>query len=177
MLRIRTNKIRIGDTARFPLGRLGSDDVYRHRFEVYAFTRDGCAIVRRLHDGLTRTVSMHWLERYLTDDCYRSARADDSAIAIGLETMRASRVANVRRQLDPSQPGFYVSARHGQRFALLLGPFTSLYDARQLEPIARRLAQPYDTYCEYAYGTCRAETSERVGKFNPQVFEGVQSNG
>lgn len=174
MLNLDKPYIRIGDTALFPLGRLGDDDVYRHRWEVYAFVRDGI-IMRRRADGLMRTIAAHWFIRYRTDDSYRVAIADEAfqnredKRRDGLARIRARRISDATLQTDVSEPGYYVSARHQKQYALLLGPFASHYDALQLVPLGRRLAQPYDRYCEYGYGTCRTETSEKTGRFNGEL--------
>lgn len=184
MLVDHTGLIRIGDTARFPLGRLGDEQVYRYRWAVDAFTRDGCVIVRRLHDGITRTLAAaRWFEKYGLEERYvryseQEARKDARRQAARqlAERRQAAERSSARRaklQTDPTQPGFYVSARKGPKYALLLGPFvdhgTALRMVEQVWPIVREYDDPF---AEVGVGTCRTETSEREGKFNGRIFGG-----
>lgn len=144
--------IRIGDTAKFPLGRLGDVEVYRHRWAVWGFTRDGAVIARRLADGCEKTISVTWWERYAIDARPAPRRgAEDAASATRaarLAALRARRVQDARHQTDPTQPGYYVSAIRGPQAVALLGPFADHYSALQLVETARRLARPYDPYHE-----------------------------
>ena len=65
--------LRVGQFIRMPLA-LGEREVYRHRWQIVAFpigqsatNSPGlahCCIVRRLADGLTKTVAQHWVTRY-----------------------------------------------------------------------------------------------------------------
>lgn len=175
MLSIPSRHIRVGDLARFPLGRLGEETVYPRSFEVVAF-QPSIVILRRLHDGLERRVSTFWCERYalenrptIADESFEERRQSQVA---GLERIRRSKIAGAAHQTDPSKPGYYVSARKGPSHRLLLGPFADHYSALQLVRIARQVCdRKYDDpYCEVSYGTCRAETSERAGLLNSDVF-------
>jgi hypothetical protein len=59
--------IRLGDTARFPLDRLGNPEVYNRTFEVVAFGGYGkrhCVLVRRRHDGLIKWIANQWFDAY-----------------------------------------------------------------------------------------------------------------
>jgi len=59
--------IRLGDTARFPLDRLGNPEVHNRTFEVVAFGGYGkrhCVLVRRRHDGLIKWIANHWFDAY-----------------------------------------------------------------------------------------------------------------
>ena len=59
--------IRLGDTARFPLDRLGNPELYNRTFEVVAFGGYGkrhCVLVRRRHDGLIKWIANHWFDAY-----------------------------------------------------------------------------------------------------------------
>lgn len=177
-LHIPSRHLRIGDTLRFPLRQLGESAVYRHRWEITAFRRDGVD-VRRRADGLTRTVSVFWADRYCLDR--RETIADDASDAraahrrAGLARIRASRYAawHADRQTDPALPGFYVSARKGAAYRLLIGPFRSLMSAEQLRRYAWYIVQRdyADPYMEIAIGTCRTETSARAGLFNAEIFD------
>ena len=56
---------RIGDRARFPLRKLGNAETYRHPWEVVAFYPDGWTMqIRRLADGITRIIGLHWWATY-----------------------------------------------------------------------------------------------------------------
>lgn len=176
--------IRIGDTARFPLGRLGDETVYRHLFEVTAFRQDGCIVLARRHDGFTRTIARYWFEKYRTlesQSAYydRKPHAGNETIAHGtaLDQLRARRLQTVRLQTDPTVPGFYVSAleRGGStgRYALLLGPFVDHYTALQFTRLGHELVRPYDAgWNDIAVGTCKVASSACQGKFN-HVFSGA----
>ncbi|MDO8599562.1 MAG: hypothetical protein Q7S02_05630, partial [bacterium] len=62
-------RYRIGDTFRFPLSRLGSEEeVYRFRWVIVSFTMDGLATVKRLHDGVEKNIALYWLDRYATSE-------------------------------------------------------------------------------------------------------------
>ena len=59
--------IRLGDTARFPLDRLGNPEVHNRTFEVVAFGGYGkrhCVLVRRRHDGLIKWIANQWFDAY-----------------------------------------------------------------------------------------------------------------
>ena len=59
--------VRLGDTARFPLDRLGNEDVYNRTFEVVAFggyQKRHCVLVRRRHDGFSKWIANHWFDAY-----------------------------------------------------------------------------------------------------------------
>ncbi len=69
--------IQIGDTCRFPLSTrdFGRTEIYSNdlrgidnrNWEVIAFGGKGfehCAIVQRRHDGLTKTIALHWIATY-----------------------------------------------------------------------------------------------------------------
>lgn len=161
---------RIGDVCLFPLGRLGDETVYRYRWEVTAFVKDG-VVVRRRHDGIERTLSASWIERYSLEDRPRQ-RTDDRRI-IARETARTRRLQEARQQLqgDPNALGYYVSARKGPQFVALLGPFIDHYTALQLVRDAWPIVNEYaDPFLEVSVGTCRTATSERQGKFNARVL-------
>lgn len=173
MLNLANPYIRVGNTARFPLGKLGDEQVYRYRWAVTAFKTDGSIVVRRLHDGIERTISARWFEQYRTEE-RRSALADDGSRQerrkAGLAQLRARRLT-APLQTDPTQPGFYVSAIKGKQYALLLGPFVSLYDARQLVQAVWPIVREYDDpWCEVGVGTCRVEESRVQGKFNQRLL-------
>jgi hypothetical protein len=61
-------RIRIGDVARFPLGRLGDAQAYNRTWEAIAFPAERsmrhCVIVRRRHDGLEKCIAQHWFVTY-----------------------------------------------------------------------------------------------------------------
>lgn len=60
-------RLRIGDRIRFPL-RLGQYTVYPRDWEIISFGGAGlrhCCTVRRLHDGITRTISQLWAAFYI----------------------------------------------------------------------------------------------------------------
>ena len=176
MLRVPSNHVRIGDTARFPLGRLFADEpAYRRRWAIVAFTRHLEPIVARLNDGLTKTVSISAWDRYADDP--RVTIADDEsearrdARASGLARVRAGILAALAwvHPLDVSGPGFYVSARRGEDWAPLLGPFVDHYSALQVVEFARRFSAPFDPYHDIGYGTCQTSPCRRSGRFNADL--------
>jgi len=139
-----------GDCFRFPLGPLGSDDVYAHRFELVSFTADGMVNVRRLHDGLERTVSASWASRYACDENTRRA-------APVLTSMRDYRKAHPATATRIEGREFFVSVIDGERVAYLAGPFETHDDAIFAVPAARRKAGRLDSRAVwYAFGTCSA---------------------
>jgi len=65
--RFQTKKIILGDTARFPLARLGNQEVYNRTFEVIAFgghQKRHCLLARRRHDGFQKWIAQHWFFAY-----------------------------------------------------------------------------------------------------------------
>lgn len=167
-------QIRLGDVARFPLGRLDSDEpVYRRRWAVVAFARDA-VIVRRLHDGREKVISARWVEQYRLNEPKPQTPIDaKTACQAGRAALHARRLANAHahQQTDLSQPSYYVSARKGPRHVLLLGPFVDHYSAlslvRDAWPIVRRYEDPW---AEVAVGTCKVSDGRIVGKFNAEVL-------
>ena len=154
--------IRIGDRARFPLGRLGDERVYPRSWEAIAF-RNGCVVARRLHDGYTREVAIYWWERYTLDERPRARQTERRRLPLP------------RLNVDRSRPGFYVSARSsdGRQYVLCAGPFSYPGDAARVELrvrryIAEHYGQQYDRG-EIAIGVCRVETGERDGRFNAEI--------
>lgn len=173
-LNLGAHNMRIGDFARFPLQLRKGEPPYRYRWAIHAFTRDGI-VMRRLHDGIERTVSVYWFEQYRLDHdrgSMTSGISDNRSEQ--LATIRARRLQDARQhlQVDSAAPGFYVSARKGPQSALLIGPFVDHYSALQLIPHAWKIKnRDYDDpWCEIAIGTCRVESSKVPGKFNAEVF-------
>ena len=159
---LRHATITIGDRAYFPASRLGDTEVYRRTFEVVAFRPGGLIVCRRRHDGLERTVSGQWWERYAIDPPRSTPRAPLGPLPLP------------ELSQDRSRPGFYVSARssrHPGRYLLLAGPFDSTGDARRYVPLAQREhnARYDDPWCEVGIGTCRIETGERDGIWNAEL--------
>ena len=166
--------VKIGDTARFPLRQLGDEAVYRYRWEATAFRPDGSVLCRRLHDRFEKVLSVRWWDRYQTEDRYVTYQEKERQLTErrqAIAQLRAKRLQSAQLQTDPTQPGFYVSARKGPQYVLLLGPFVSLYDALQLvEPVWPLVREYNDPFCEVAVGTCKTVESTRIGKFNERIL-------
>ena len=155
--------IKIGDRARFPPGRLGDADVYRHSFEAIAFTRDGLIRARRLCDGVTRELSITWWERYTLDD--RPKR----------QTER-KRLPLPRLNVDRAREGFYVSIKHAHKpgaYILAAGPFSYPGDAdRMVTRVKAHVDRTYGSTREWwdmRFGTCKVQDGSRDGKFNQEL--------
>lgn len=152
----------IGDTARFPLGRLGDDDTYRHRWMVESFALDGCVTVRRLADGARRTMAAHWFERYTLDERPR-ARVERRALPLP------------RLNSDRARPGFYVSVRHVDhtRHVLAAGPFSYPGDAercvRAVRVIVNRDHGASRDWWSLSIGTCKAPDGALDGRWNSEL--------
>lgn len=155
------HEIKIGDTARFPLGRLGDDEVYRYRWEAIAF-RNGLVVARRLHDGVTRELSAHWWHRYTLD--YRPRKT----------VSLPRRLPPPKLNADRSKPGFYVSAIDSgpskRGHVLLAGPFSYPGDARRVESRCRHLLSvKYPGEFNAAIGCCKLDHSTRDGAWNTEL--------
>lgn len=157
--------IHIGDTARFPLGRLGLDEpVYRHRWEAVAFTHDGCIVCRRLHDGIERTLSFTWWDRYTLDERQAKINVPEP---LPLPKLNA----------DRTKPGFYASVREhngpNARYILAAGPFSYPGDADRLTRAVRhKVNQDYGStpqWWDLATGTCRVEDGTKDGIWNREL--------
>lgn len=182
-LQIPSTHLRVGDTLRFPIGRLGDENVYRHRFEIVAF-RTGVVETRRLADGMTRTVSTFWADKYLTDDCSRhpimadeASEARKDARQAGLARIRQARLSQARSEFwrihgATDQSGYYVTAKRGEQYAPLLGPFACLYTAEQLVHLARRKADTdgFNPYGDIGFGCAKFEQATRAGRFNHDIL-------
>lgn len=154
--------VKIGDMARFPLGRLGDETVYRRRWMAVAFTR-GLVVAKRLHDGITRTVAVHWWAQYTLD--YRRKGS--------LPTVDYTKLPPPTLNTDRSKPGFYVSAidpRKTGRYTLLAGPFSYPGDAHRIETKVRFIADKKHPNTHHVpFGVCRVETGEKDGRWNAEL--------
>jgi len=159
---------RIGDTLRFPLGKLGEEHVYRHRWAITAFSRDGVH-VRRLADGVSRIVAEHWIRQYLTEEQYRPQRVTERVPAAALAALQARRRRELAWQTDPAAPSYYVTARRGEQWTALYGPFADHYSALQLVREGHRAVLPFDRYLDIGVGTAKVQDGRIQGKFNQQI--------
>jgi hypothetical protein len=166
--------IRVGDFARFPLGRLGDEDVYRHRWIAESFTLDGCVVARRLSDGVRRTVSIHWWRHYALD--YR-ALSRDRALPV------ARALPLPRLNADLAREGFYVSILsddHPGRHILAAGPFSYPGDADRMVRKVRTFIDHGGylngrAWWSIRVGTCKVDNGRIAGRWNHELGLEVQS--
>lgn len=159
------SSIRIGDRARFPLGRLGDTATYRHSFEAVAF-RSGAIVARRLADGCTREVSDRWWQEYALE--YRRP--------VPRELQERRRLPLPHLNTDRGRPGFYVSIQHAHKpgaYILAAGPFSYPGDAdRLVRSVRAYIDQKYGSTREWwdmRIGTCKAPDGSKDGRFNQEV--------
>ena len=158
--------IRVGDLLRFPLGNLGSDDVYPPRWEVTSFTMDGCVNVRRLHDGITKTLAPYWIERYTLETDVRTRPLP------ARQSMREYRKAHPHTATRKEGHEFFVSVENNGRHAFLAGPYETHDEALYSVVDVRRLAASKDARSPwYSFGTCSAP----VGLIEQTTFGKVTS--
>lgn len=160
--------IQLGDTARFPLGRLGSEEPpYNRTWVVVAYggpARPECVRIRRRHDGLEKWLAELWWDAYANP------------------FLKGGRQAAPPRPRDPRKPPhvpqpcchkhphdaserFYVTCRDGKRVGWLLGPYDTHQEALDNVPRGRRLADKADPGAPwYYYGTTGIHGAYEAGR-------------
>lgn len=154
--RLTDHGIRIGDTARFPLKLREPGKLYPYTWIVTHFTYDksksASVVVKRLADGITKSVTAWFFKRYAIDEHPHNRD-------------RFIRVAEYRKKRleaggcdcvvsHPPDLNFYVTCIDGPRKQILLGPYEkhghALLDVR----LAREMAEKIDFRSHfYSFGT------------------------
>ncbi len=149
--RLEERTLTVGDRARLPLTYLGADETYPHPWEVVSFTRDGLANIRRVADGIEKTIAPSWFTMYQSEaTAYRPEPATR-------ETMSEFRRRCPATATRISGHHFFVSVQHAGRSGFLLGPYETHDEARENVTRASSLAGKADARATwYAFGTCSA---------------------